>query len=64
MGSNPSGSRPNSFGRQHLTFDKGGEDMVLSEGGCGFERVVGMADVWGWWEVGMAMDLQKNGRCC
>ena len=48
--------------------------------GCGFERVVGMADVWGWWEVGMvgswdggklgwwvggmAMDLQKNGRCC
>lgn len=37
--------------------------------------VVGMADVWGWWEVGMAgrwdggqvgmaIDLQKNGRCC
>ena len=25
MGSNPSGSRPNSFGRQHLTFDKGGK---------------------------------------
>ena len=23
--SNPSGSRPNSFGRQHLTFDKGGK---------------------------------------
>ena len=23
MGSNPSGSRPNFFGRQHLTFDKG-----------------------------------------
>ena len=22
-------------------------------GGRGFERVVGMADVWGWWEVGM-----------
>ncbi|MBS1417900.1 MAG: hypothetical protein HPZ96_06020 [Ruminiclostridium sp.] len=22
---NPSGSRPNSFGRQHLTFDKGGK---------------------------------------
>ena len=49
--------------------------MVLSEGGWGFERVVGMADVWGWWEVGMAgrgggggggvgVDLQKNGRCC
>ena len=45
---NPSGSRPNFFGRQHLTFDKGGKDMVLSEGGWGFERVVGMADVWGW----------------
>ena len=39
---NPSGSRPNYFGRQHLTFDKGGKDMVLSEGGWGFERVVGM----------------------
>ena len=25
MGSNPSGSRPNFFGRQHLTFDKGGK---------------------------------------
>ena len=24
---NPSGSRPNFFGRQHLTFDKGGEDV-------------------------------------
>ncbi|MBE5716758.1 MAG: hypothetical protein EGR74_10805 [Ruminiclostridium sp.] len=23
MGSNPSGSRPNFFGRQHLAFDKG-----------------------------------------
>ena len=30
------------FGRQHLTFDKGGKDMVLSEGGWDFERVVGM----------------------
>ena len=26
---------------------------VRQGGGCGFERVVGMADVWGWWEVGM-----------
>ena len=25
---NPSGSRPNFFGRQHLTFDKGGKNMV------------------------------------
>ena len=24
-GDNPSGSRPNFFGRQHLTFDKGGK---------------------------------------
>ena len=29
---NPSGSRPNFFGRQHLTFDKGGKDIVRSEG--------------------------------
>ena len=25
--SNPSGSRPNFFGRQHLTFDKGGKGV-------------------------------------
>ena len=48
MGSNPSGSRPNFFGRQHLTFDKGGkgvggfrgmvrflEGLVRGEGWCG-----------------------------
>ena len=29
---NPSGSRPNFFGRQHLTFDKGGKDIVRGEG--------------------------------
>ena len=29
---NPSGSRTNFFGRQHLTFDKGGKDIVLFEG--------------------------------
>ena len=28
---NPSGSRPNFFGQQHLTFDKGGKDIVLFE---------------------------------
>ena len=44
--------------------------MVRGEGGCGFEGVVGMTDVWGWQmcgdggQVGMAIDLQKNGRCC
>ena len=38
-GGNPSGSRPNFFGRQHLTFDKGGKDIVLFEGKCSFERV-------------------------
>ena len=32
IGSNPSGSRPNFFGRQHLTFDKGGKDMVRGKG--------------------------------
>ena len=26
--------------------------MVRGEGGCGFERVVGMTDVWGWWAGG------------
>ena len=31
-GGNPSGSRPNFFGRQHLTFDKGGKNVVLFEG--------------------------------
>lgn len=43
MGSNPSGSRPNSFGRQHLTFDKGGKFGGAGQGdGCTFEKVVGM----------------------
>ena len=54
MESNPSGSRPNFFGRQHLTFDKGGKcDSVFRgivrfwegwfgrKGGGAFERVVG-----------------------
>ena len=26
--------------------------IVRGEGGCGFERVVGMADVWKWWAGG------------
>ena len=39
---NPSGSRPNFFGRQHLTFDKGGKDMVRGEGCCPFAMVVGI----------------------
>ena len=44
---NPSGSRPNFFGRQHLTFNKGGKDMVWGKGllsfcnGCGDEKVGG-----------------------
>ena len=47
---NPSGSRPNFFGRQHLTFDKGGEDIVRSEGllsfceGCGDGEAGGDGD--------------------
>ena len=37
---NPSGSRPNFFGRQHLTFDKGGKcdsafRGIVRSGGCG-----------------------------
>ncbi len=59
---NPSGSRPNFFGRQYLTFDKGGEDMVRGEGGCGFERVVGMADVWEWWAGGDGRCVEMVGR--
>ena len=29
---NPSGSRPNFFGRQHLTFDKGGKGVGARRG--------------------------------
>ena len=29
---NPSGSRPNFFGRQHLTFDKGGKGDGAKQG--------------------------------
>ena len=32
MGNNPSGSRPNFFGRQHLTFDKGGKGDSAKQG--------------------------------
>ena len=32
MESNPSGSRPNFFGRQHLTFDKGAKNIVHGKG--------------------------------
>jgi len=40
---NPSGSRQNFFGRQHLTFDKGGKFGGAGQGdGCTFEKVVGM----------------------
>ena len=40
---NPSGSRPNFFGRQHLTFDKGGKCDGAGRGnGCAFEKVVEM----------------------
>ena len=41
MGSNPSGSRPNSFGRQHLTFDKGGKCDGAKQGIVRFWK--------GWW---------------
>ena len=40
---NPSSSRPNFFGRQHLTFDKGGKCGGAGRGdGCAFEKVVEM----------------------
>ena len=41
MGSNPSGSRPNFFGRQHLTFDKGGKCDGAKQGIVRFWK--------GWW---------------
>ena len=41
VASNPSGSRPNFFGRQHLTFNKGGKCGGAGRGdGCAFEKVV------------------------
>ena len=41
--SNPSGSRPNSFGRQHLTFDKGGKGGGARRGDyCSFVMIVGI----------------------
>ena len=45
--SNPSGSRPNFFGRQHLTFDKGGK----------FSAKRGIVRFWkGWTERGGLRD--------
>ena len=38
--SNPSGSRPNFFGRQHLTFDKGGKGVG------GFRGMVRFCEGW------------------
>lgn len=32
--------------------------------GCGDGRCVGMVGSWNGGQVGMAIDLQKNGRCC
>ena len=44
--SNLSGSRPNFFGRQHLTFGKGGKrDGARRGDGCALEKVVGDGEV-------------------
>ena len=44
--SNLSGSRPNFFGRQHLTFGKGGKrDGARRGDGCALEKVVGIEGV-------------------
>ena len=40
IGSNPSGSRPNFFGRQHLTFDKGGKCGGAKQGIVRFWKVM------------------------
>ena len=37
---NPSGSRPNFFGRQHLTFDKGGKCDGAKQGIVRFWKVM------------------------
>nr|DAX17064.1 MAG TPA: hypothetical protein [Caudoviricetes sp.]DAY30738.1 MAG TPA: hypothetical protein [Caudoviricetes sp.] len=39
----------------------GGEGQRVGEY---FVRVVGMVGSWNGGQVGMAIDLQKNGRCC
>ena len=46
IGSNPSGSRPNFFGRQHLTFNKGGKDMVWGKGLLSFCNGCGNGSIW------------------
>ena len=45
---NPSGSRPNFFGRQHLTFDKGGkgDGAKQGKGVGGFRGIVRFCDGW------------------
>jgi len=60
--SNPSGSRPNFFGRQHLTFDKGGK-------GVGDFRGIIVFLQWLWeWQYSMQREgqaplaLRKVGR--
>ena len=51
-GGNPSGSRPNFFGRQHLTFDKGGKLSAFRgivrfwRGWCGKMRGVLLRGLW------------------
>ena len=53
-GGNPSGSRPNFFGRQHLTFDKGGKLSAFRgivrfwRGWCGKMRGVLLRGLWEW----------------
>ena len=45
---NPSGSRPNFFGRQHLTFDKGGkgDGAKQGKGVGGFRGIVRFCEGW------------------
>ena len=59
MGSNPSGSRPNSFGRQHLTFDKGGKG-----GGARRGIIVLLQWLWGMAVLGATGGASKASDRC
>ena len=57
---NPSGSRPNFFGRQHLTFDKGGKCDGVGQG------LVRVCEGWVWNE-GLLTEVSEKrkgyGKC-
>ena len=62
VASNPSGSRPNFFGRQHLTFDKGGKFSTGRGDGCAFEKVVEIERVDATGEASKARKPEMNAQ--